>query len=129
MEIRKYNEELDYKDIVKLFESEDNWSCFLEEPMKHKHKRALRDSITYVLFNGLELVGYSRSIEDMSAYIYVCELLVNKKSRGQDFGDKLLRRHKKDYPDHTIYIMSDVDEYYKKLGYCVEGSIFRLSDV
>lgn len=31
-----------------------------------------------------------------------------------------------DFPDQPVYVMSDVDSYYEKLGYIREGSIFRV---
>jgi hypothetical protein len=31
-----------------------------------------------------------------------------------------------DYPNHTVYVMSDVDGYYQKQGYIREGSIFEV---
>ena len=32
-----------------------------------------------------------------------------------------------DYPNHIVYVMSDVDEYYKKLGFKREGSIYQVT--
>jgi len=32
-----------------------------------------------------------------------------------------------DYPDRIVFVMSDIDEYYKKLGYKREGSIFEVT--
>jgi len=33
-----------------------------------------------------------------------------------------------DYPNQIVYVMSDIDEYYKKQGYKYEGSIFVVTD-
>ncbi len=33
-----------------------------------------------------------------------------------------------DYPGQVVYVMSDVDEYYKKLGYQRAGSVFEVPD-
>jgi hypothetical protein len=30
----------------------------------------------------------------------------------------------KEYPEQTVYVMSDVDPYYEKQGYQKEGTIF-----
>lgn len=128
MEIRRYNEEIDYNNIVILFKSEKDWSCFLDDSAIAKHKKSLNESITYVAYVDDELVGYSRSIEDMELYVYVCELLVNKNFRGRSIGKKLLDRIFVDYPNHEIYVMSDVDPYYKKMGYKIEGSLFRVTN-
>lgn len=32
-----------------------------------------------------------------------------------------------DYPEHIVYVMSDVDGYYEKLGYKKEGSVYEVS--
>jgi hypothetical protein len=32
----------------------------------------------------------------------------------------------KDHPERTVYVMSDVDPYYQKLGYPREGSVFEI---
>ena len=32
-----------------------------------------------------------------------------------------------DYPNHIVYVMSDVDDYYKKQGYKHEGSIYEVA--
>ena len=41
-------------------------------------------------------------------------------------GEILMERVFKDYPNQSIYVMSDVDPYYEKLGYRREGSIFEV---
>jgi hypothetical protein len=33
-----------------------------------------------------------------------------------------------DYPEQIVYVMSDVDKYYDKLGYRCEGSIFEVTN-
>ena len=128
MEIRKYKEDIDYERIIMLFKSENDWCWFLRDDIIIKHKKSLTESITYVVYVDAELIGYSRSIEDIESYLYVCELLVNKKNRGRSIGKKLLEQLSFDYPDHEILVMSDVDPYYKKLGYSIEGSIFKVSE-
>ena len=127
MKIRRYNEDIDYHNIILLFKSEKDWDWFLGNEVIIKHKKSLKNSITYVAYVETELIGYSRSLEDIELYIYVCELLVNRKFRGRSIGKKLLERLVPDYPDHEILVMSDVDQYYNKLGYKVEGSIFKVS--
>ncbi len=127
MQIRKYKEDNDYKNIITLFKSEEDWDWFLGDDIIIKHKKSLKESITYVAYNDTELIGYSRSIEDIESYIYVCELLINKEYRGRKTGKKLLDRLLLDYPDHELLVMSDEDPYYKKLGYNIEGSIFKVS--
>ena len=57
-------------------------------------------------------------------YIYVCDLLVNEKYRGNDLGKKLIQCLREEYPEYPIYIMSGNDEYYKKIDCKKEGSIY-----
>lgn len=125
MEVRRYSEEADYTKMMALFQSEENWNWFLSEQRRGKHKKSLKESIVYAAYLKTELIGYLRAIEDMESLIYVCELLVNKEYRGRNTGKQLLERLPQDYPEHLIFIMSDEDSYYKKLGYPVEGSIFK----
>ena len=127
MEIRKYSQNIDYNKLIALFESEKDWDWFLKNENFLRHKKSLSKSITYVAYVDAQVIGYSRSIEDIESYIYVCELLVNRKFRGNSIGQKLLERLLLDYPDHEVLVMSDVDQYYKKLGYTIEGSIFKVS--
>jgi hypothetical protein len=44
--------------------------------------------------------------------VYIFDLLVKKSYRGQQ--------------NQPVYVMSDVDPYYEKLGYRREGSIFEV---
>jgi GNAT superfamily N-acetyltransferase len=62
----------------------------------------------------------------MGFYIYVCDLLVTAKYRGRDIGRKLMEQLTTDYPNQTVFVMSDVDEYYQKLGYPIIGSILEV---
>ena len=51
-------------------------------------------------------------------------LFVRKTHRGKQIGKTLMEQVFKDFPNQPIYVMSDVDPYYEKLGYRREGSIF-----
>jgi GNAT superfamily N-acetyltransferase len=53
-------------------------------------------------------------------------LLVRKSYRGRNIGKILMERVCRDFPGQTVYVMSDVDLYYEKLGYRREGSIFEV---
>lgn len=126
MEIRKYNESKDFEKMVLLFESEEDWNCYSGKDSIGRYKEALRKSISYVAYSDDKLAGYSRSIDDFGFYIYVCDLLVNKDFRGNSIGKQLMECLLKDFPNQEVYVMSDVDLYYKKLGYEIEGSIFKV---
>lgn len=121
--IRKYNAALDYEKLMDLIKSEgEEWKEYLN-PI---YIEALEKSITYVALNGGELCGYSRSLSDSGIFLWVIDLLVHKNHRGFSIGKKLMDCILNDYPDIDVYVMSDVDPYYKKLGYEKEGSIFKL---
>ncbi len=95
--------------------------------MSAKYKAALQNSITYVAYENDEICGYSRSLDDCGFYIYVCDLLVRKKYRGREIGRKLMECIYKDFPDRIVYVMSDADGYYVKLGYRREVSVFEVT--
>lgn len=127
MKIRAYSKDEDEDDLMKMIESEGKeWDCYTNESSSDKYKLALKYSITYVAYDGDTICGYSRSIDDYGFYIYVCDLLVNPTYRGRQIGRKLLECVSNDYPNHIVYVMSDVDEYYNKQGYKHEGSIFEI---
>ena len=126
MEIRRYNAASDSEKILELMRSEEDWSFYLKDQVIEKYLLSLANSITYVACHEDELVGYSRSIDDFDTYIYVCDLLVHKQHRGQAIGKQLLDCLSKEFPKHEIFVMSDVDLYYEKLGYLREGSLFKV---
>lgn len=70
--------------------------------------------------------GYARCREDDGFGVYVYDLLVRKAYRGREIGKSLMERVCQDFPDQPVYVMSDVDSYYEKLGYRREGSIFEV---
>lgn len=125
MQIRKYNKLTDESKLMKMIEDEEGWD-YANETLAEKYKVALATSITYVAFQEDVLCGYSRSLNDFGAYIYVCDLLVMTVCRGKEIGRKLMECIYQDYPDQVVYVMSDVDGYYEKVGYKRIGSIFEV---
>ncbi len=126
MEIRRY-EKQDEQALMVLLEAQgEEWSCYSAPEFSAQYRRVLATSITYVACQDGAICGYSRSLNDGDFYIYVCDLLVDPRFRGQDLGRQLLERACADYPCQTVYVMSDVDAYYTKLGYPKEGSIFHV---
>lgn len=126
MIIQAYNESRDYKKICALFDSEKDWECYTGEENQDKYRESLQKSITFVAYVENEIIGYVRAIEDFNFYIYICDLLVHNKYRGHEIGKKLMETVQVTYPNYTTFVMSDVDEYYQKLGYSKEGTIFKL---
>jgi GNAT superfamily N-acetyltransferase len=125
MKIRKYNRITDESKLMKMIYDEEGWD-YANETLAEKYKVALESSITYVAYQEDVLCGYSRSLNDFGEYIYVCDLLVMPAYRGKAIGIKLMECIYKDYPNQTVYVMSDVDGYYEKVGYKRIGSIFEV---
>jgi ribosomal protein S18 acetylase RimI-like enzyme len=76
--------------------------------------------------DGNIVCGYARCHEDDGFGVYVYDLLVRKSFRGNQLGKMLMEQVCIDFPDQPVYVMSDVDSYYKNLGYRKEGSIFEV---
>lgn len=125
MQIRKYNKLTDEIKLMQMIQEEEGWD-YADEIMSEKYKKALESSITYVAYQEDVLCGYSRSLDDCGFYIYVCDLLVKPIFRGKEIGRKLMECLYQDYPDQTVYVMSDVDQYYEKVSYNRIGSIFEV---
>lgn len=123
IEIKKYNHSEEYHRLLKVIKSEgEEW----KEYFNSKYQEVLKHSITYVAYIDNELCGYSRSINDHGLYLLVIDLLVAKKHRGHSIGRKLLEILSTNYPNQDIFVLSDVDGYYQKIGYRKEGSIFKI---
>jgi GNAT superfamily N-acetyltransferase len=123
--LRKYNWQLDEDKLLKMIEEEDGWD-YADSSMVDKYKKALKTSITFVAYQGDTICGYSRSLDDGGIYIYVCDLLVKKLFRGKNLGRYLMECLYEYYPDQLVYVMSDVDGYYEKVGYKRIGSIYEV---
>lgn len=121
--IKKYTPE--YEDeLMELIRQEgDDWKIYWEEPNASKYRKSFEHSITYIALANDKICGYSRSLKD-ELFIYVCDLLVNNKFRGNGLGKKLMQCLQDDYPEHQIYVMSGNDEYYQKINCKKEGSIY-----
>jgi len=125
MTIRTYNKALDETSLMAMIKAEEGWD-YADEPHTERYKQALDTSITYVAYMDNDLCGYSRSLSDGYLYLFVCDLLVMPAFRGRDIGRGLMECLYQDNPDFTAYVMSGVDEYYEKLEYKKEGSIFEV---
>lgn len=126
MYIRIYSE-ADEAQLFDMMRNEgDEWECYFGETVIEKYKKALDNSLTYVAYENDVLCGYIRCRDDDGFGIYIYDLLVKQPYRGHGFGKKLMEKVCADYPEDIVYVMSDVDEYYEKLGYRREGSIFEV---
>jgi len=107
-----------------LKEEGDDWSDYHGEKGRDKYIKALKSSLTYVIYDDDILCGFVRCREDDGFGVYVYDLLVRKSYRGRQLGKMLMEQVCKDFSDQPVYVMSDVDPYYEKLGFQREGSIF-----
>ncbi len=124
MQIRRYTPPDEPMLFRLLAEAGPDWSEYTLEPGRTRYARALSRSVTYLAFEGPDLIGYARCREDDGFGVYVYDLLVAAPFRGRQTGRRLMEQACADYPDQTVYVMSDVDGYYEKLGYARAGSIF-----
>jgi len=123
IQIQKYNPSKDYEQLLALIQSEgEEW----EEYLDPKYQVNLAQSITYVAYSDEVLCGYSRSMSDFGYFVWVIDLLVGEPYRGHSIGQQLLECIQLDFPNQEVFVMSDVDAYYEKLGYTKEGSIFKV---
>lgn len=126
MLIRKYSK-VDEEPLFEMIAEEGGeWSEYCGAEGYARYARALEASLTYVVYEDDRLCGYVRCREDDGFGVYVYDLLVIKSQRGRQFGRLLMQRVCEDFPDQMVYVMSDVDAYYEKLGYGRVGSIFEV---
>ena len=122
--IRRY-EPTDERDFFAMLEAEgDDWREYFGPAGRASYARAMQSSVAYLLFVGDELAGYARCREDDGFGVYVYDLLVRGPHRGRHLGRALMERARADFAGQTVYVMSDGDPYYEKLGYRREGSTF-----
>ncbi len=125
--IRRYGP-ADEAPLFALLEAEgDDWAEYHGPAGRERYARALRSSLTYLLWDGAVVCGYARCREDDGFGVYVYDLLVHHAYRGRALGRALMERVRVDAGDQSVYVMSDVDPYYEKLGYPRAGTIFLVS--
>lgn len=127
VEIKKFDPWRDFEKLMEVVESEgEEWSHYSSDLNRENYRKSLTESITYVAYSSSVLCGFSRSIDDFGFDLYVYDLLVHKSYRGKGIGRQLIECLSTDFPDQSIFVLSDVDRYYEKLGYKLEGSIFQV---
>jgi len=124
LQIKRY-EKGDEGALFELICSEgEEWGDYTrDEGAADKYKAALGNSAVYVAYAGGTLCGFVRAKDDDGYGVYIYDLLVHKDFRGNSYGRLLMERVCEDFKG-VVYVMSDVDEYYKKQGYKREGTIF-----
>ncbi len=126
MEIKKYSKADESLLFDLLVDEGDEWSDYHGVAGRDKYIKALESGITYIACDEALVCGYARCREDDGFGVYVYDLLVRKSYRGRRLGKSLMEQVLKDFPNQPVYVMSDVDPYYEKLGYRREGSIFEV---
>jgi ribosomal protein S18 acetylase RimI-like enzyme len=126
MEIKKYGKTDESLLFDLLVDEGDEWIDYHGPNARDKYIKALESSITYIACDNTLVYGYVRCREDSGFGVYIYDLLVRKSYRGRQIGKALMERVCQDFPDQPVYVMSDVDPYYEKLGYRREGSIFEV---
>ena len=126
MEIRRYTKQ-DEQQLFNLMEREgEEWMDYWSEAGRPDYIQALEESTaTYVVICEGQLCGFVRCIGHVT--IYVDDLLVDADYRGREFGRYLMETVHQAYPDKEVYVLSDVDAYYAKLGYEKAGTVFAVS--
>jgi ribosomal protein S18 acetylase RimI-like enzyme len=117
MIIKRYSDADESPLFEMLIEEGDDWSDYHGEKGRDKYTKALKSSLTYVIYDDNILCGFVRCREDDGFGVYVYDLLVRKSYRGRQLGKKLMEQVCKDFANQPVYVMSDVDPYYEKLGY------------
>jgi ribosomal protein S18 acetylase RimI-like enzyme len=122
--ILKYQREHE-DELLSLLRSEPDWSSFVSEDAIDTFKKVLLEGETYLYEIQGNICGYIRALVDGFG-IYVSELYVAPGCRGNGYGAELLGKVKQAHPNQDVYVFSDEDLYYEKLGYKRVGSIFQL---
>lgn len=125
MEIREYTPS-DIELLFQLMEQEgEEWADYFTEIGRLQYIDALNQaSEVLVAVVDEEIVGFIRAIGSFT--IYIDDLLVDKRHRGQGLGKKLIDGICEKFPEKGVYVMSDVDDYYHKLGYKNAGTLFEI---
>lgn len=126
MEIRKYCKTDESLLFDMLIDEGEDWSDYHGPQGRGKYIKALESSITYIAYDDTIVCGFARCREDNGFGVYIYDLLVRKTYRGKQIGKILMDRVCKEFPNQPVYVMSDVDPYYEKLGYRREGTIFKV---
>tara|TARA_R110002110_G_scaffold39875_1_gene128193 strand:- start:1062 stop:1439 length:378 start_codon:yes stop_codon:yes gene_type:complete len=122
--ILKYQREHE-DELLALLGDEPDWSSFVSEGAIDRFKDVLLQGETYLCESQGNICGYIRALVDGFG-IYVSELYVAPAYRGNGYGEELLNKVRQAHPNQDVYVFSDEDLYYEKLGYKRVGSVFQL---
>jgi len=124
LNIRRYSK-TDERDLFGMIRKEGlGWKNYWGPEGIEEYKKVLADSAVFVAYDEDGICGYARCRRDGVFGVYIYDLLVTGAKRGNNIGRALTDHVCSSFPDETVYVMSGVDEYYKKQGYLEEGRIF-----
>jgi GNAT superfamily N-acetyltransferase len=127
MEILRYTHE--HEDaVISAISKDPDWAMFTNEKAIDNYKKRLLESISYVCHENGAFGGYVRALLDDGFAIYISELFVAPDWRNRKVGRTLIARVKTDFRHLTVYVLSDEDAYYDKLGYDKVGSVFEIHE-
>ncbi|MGD9096319.1 MAG: GNAT family N-acetyltransferase [Chromatiales bacterium] len=112
-------------ELIALLSADPDWNLFTCEGNLDVFRHALLNSDTLICTCHGSICGYLRALVDGFG-IYVSELYVAPGYRDSGNARELLRKIKQQHPNQDVYILSDEDRYYEKLGCMRVGSVFRL---
>lgn len=120
----KYEREHEIE-LLAILGCDPDWSSFLTEDIVGAFREALLEGETYLCEQQGIICGYIRAVVD-GLGIYVSELYVAPAYRGSGYGVALLDKVRHAHPGKDVYVLSDEDSYYEKIGYRRVGSIYKL---
>lgn len=112
-------------ELLSLLKAEPDWNSFTGADTLEIFRDALLNSETYICQSQGRICGYLRALVDGFG-IYVSELYVAPPCRNRGQGKELLNKIRQQHPNQDIYVLSDEDLYYEKLGCKRVGTVFQL---
>jgi ribosomal protein S18 acetylase RimI-like enzyme len=125
MEIRRYRIE-DEDALIQAIKAAPDWQMFTNDKAIDTYKRRLSESTTYVCYAGETFAGYVRALLDDDLAIYISELFVVPAWRNRAIGRRLIGRVRADFDHLVVYVLSDEDLFYRRLGFKRIGSVFEV---
>jgi ribosomal protein S18 acetylase RimI-like enzyme len=123
--ILKYEKQHELE-LLALLKAEPDWNSFTGEGTIDIFREVLLNSESYICKTQSVICGYLRALVDGFG-IYVSELYVAPPYRNQGYGKALLNTIRQAHLHQIVYVLSDEDGYYEKLGCKRIGSVFQLS--
>lgn len=112
--------------LLDLMKREPQWNDYTNPRQIEVFRKSLLEGDALVCKDGRDYCGYLRAITD-GLGLYISELYVAPSWRNRGVGRRLLEVFKQQHIDREVYVLSDEDAYYEKLGHRKIGSIFEIA--